>query len=267
MTLEGHPAYVELTVPGLDHGRNLKLMVSKQDRFSRSTLVYGRNLNLKYKQEKRNSLSLMDDSDVAQISGAIESYIAARLTTILEALQAPPFRVGETSSSCVCFRNGSYFRSHVDVGKHVAGRRRLTWVYYLNSEPKRFSGGDLLLGSPGTDRAVLEPAHGKIVVFSSANAHEVTPVSLDPDDFGDARFSITGFISDQPTRAARLKFALKSLRTRIRRRLRPRSARRSREGYDEKRDPLDSSTRSRMPSRRTIPCSTSANADSPQWRR
>jgi SM-20-related protein len=228
MTLESHPAYVKLTVPGLDHARNLELMVSKQDRFSRSALVYGRNQNPRYKQEKRNSLSLMDDPDVARISGAIESTITAQLITILEALQAPPFRIGATSSSCVCFRNGAYFRSHVDVGKNVVGRRRLTWVYYLNSEPKRFSGGDLLLGNPGTDRAVLEPAHGKIVVISSAIAHEVTPVSLDPDDFGDARFSITGFISEQPTRAARLTFALKSLRTRIRRGLRPRSARRSR---------------------------------------
>jgi Rps23 Pro-64 3,4-dihydroxylase Tpa1-like proline 4-hydroxylase len=230
MTPESHPAWVELTVPGLDHDRNLKLMVSKQDRFSLSTLTTRRSLNAAYKQEKRNSLSLMDDPDVAQISGAIESTITARLATILEALQIPPFRVGETESSCVCFRNGSFFRSHFDVVRTAAGKRRLSWVYYLNTEPKRFSGGDLLLGSPGTDRAALEPVHGKIVVFSSETVHEVTTVELDPDDFGDARFSITGFIEDQPTRAAQLRFDLKQLRRRIRRRLRPRSSRRSREG-------------------------------------
>jgi Rps23 Pro-64 3,4-dihydroxylase Tpa1-like proline 4-hydroxylase len=230
MTPETRPAYVELTVPGLDHDRNLELMVSKQDRFSRSAVVSGRSLHPGYKREKRNSLSLLDDPDVARISAAIESTIMARLTTILEKLEAPPFRVGDTSSSCVCFRNGSYFRSHVDVLKHRAGERRLTWVYYLNSEPRRFSGGDLLLGSPGMDRAVLEPAHGRIVVFSSSIAHEVTTVRLDPDDFGDARFTITGFISDQPTGAARLKFALRSLSARVRRRLRPRFARRSRGG-------------------------------------
>lgn len=230
MTLESLPAYVELTVPGLDHDRNLKLMISKQDRFSLSALVSRRSLNPGYKQEKRNSLSLMDDPDVAEISGAIESTITARLATILEALQIPPFRVGETESSCVCFRNGCFFRSHFDVLRTAAGKRRLSWVYYLNSEPKRFSGGDLLLGSPGMDRAVLEPTHGKIVVFSSETVHEVTTVELDPDDFGHARFSITGFIEDEPTRAARLRVALKRLRRRVRRRLRPRSLRRSREG-------------------------------------
>jgi Rps23 Pro-64 3,4-dihydroxylase Tpa1-like proline 4-hydroxylase len=217
MTQTSQAAWVELTVPGLDHARNLARMVSRQDRFSRSTLVYGR--NLRYEQDKRNSLSLRDDPDVARISGAIEACIAAQLAMILEKLQVAPFRVGETSSSCVVFRDGSYFRPHVDVRRH-GGRRRLTWVYYLNSEPKRFRGGELLLGSPDTDRAVLEPAHGRIVVFSSAIVHEVARVDLDPDAFGDARFSITGFISGQPTRAERLKSALKRLRTRIRRRSR-----------------------------------------------
>jgi Rps23 Pro-64 3,4-dihydroxylase Tpa1-like proline 4-hydroxylase len=227
MTLERHPAHVELTVPGLDHGRNLKLVLSKQDRFSPSRVAYGPKRTRRYKQEQRNSLSLMDDPDVAQISRAIEAYLTAHLSAILEALKAPAFRVGGTSSSCVCFRNGSYFRSHVDVRRH-GGRRRLTWVYYLNSEPKRFRGGDLLLGDPARQRALCEPAHGKLVVFASAIEHEVTEVRLDPDDFGAARFSITGFISDEPTRAARLAFALKSTLKRIRRRFRPRSARGSR---------------------------------------
>lgn len=123
-------AHVDLTVPGLDHGQNLKLMISKQERFSRSPLMVGR--NLRYEQEKRNSLSLRGDPDVARISRAIESTIAAELGSILAALAIPPFRIGETSASCVCFRNGAYFRPHVVVRRH-GGKRRLTWVYYLRS--------------------------------------------------------------------------------------------------------------------------------------
>ena len=220
-----HSAYLELTVPGLDHDRNLKLMVSKQDRFSVSTLVSRRSLNPAYRQEKRNSLSLMNDPDVVQIAGAIEATITAQLAAVAGALRIPPFRVGATESSCVCFRNGSFFRSHFDVVRTAAGQRRLSWVYYLNSEPKRFTGGDLLLGELGTERAVLEPRHGRIVVFSSETVHEVTTVHLVPDDFAGARFSITGFVEEQPTLAVRLRFALKRLRRRIRRRLRARSRR------------------------------------------
>jgi Rps23 Pro-64 3,4-dihydroxylase Tpa1-like proline 4-hydroxylase len=204
-------------------------MVSKRDRFSPSTLASRRSLNPAYKQEKRNSLSLMNDPDVAQIGGAIEATIIAQLAPIASALRIPPFRVGATETSCVCFRNGSFFCSHFDVLRSAPGKRRLSWVYYLNSEPKRFTGGDLLLGDPGTDRAVLEPVHGRVVVFSSETMHEVTTVALDPDDFAEARFSITGFIEDQPTRATRLRFALRQLHRRIRRRLRP-SSRRSRSG-------------------------------------
>jgi Rps23 Pro-64 3,4-dihydroxylase Tpa1-like proline 4-hydroxylase len=205
-------------------------MVSKQDRFSPSTLASRRSLNPAYRQEKRNSLSLLNDPDVAQIGGAIEATIESQLSAIAGALRIPLFRVGATESSCVCFRSGSFFCSHFDVLKDAPGKRRLSWVYYLNSEPRRFSGGELLLGSPGTDRLVLEPEHGRVVVFSSETVHEVATVALDPDDFGDARFSITGFIEDQPTRATRLRFALKRLRRRVRRRLLPRSSRRSRAG-------------------------------------
>ena len=226
MTRDSTPAYVELAVPGLDHDLNLKLMASKQDRFVRSTVASGRSLNPGYAHENRNSLSLVDDPDVARISGAIESHITAGLDSILDALQEPPFRVGATTSSCVCFRDGSYFRPHNDTLKYRAGKRRLTWVYYLNSEPKRFGGGDLVLDRPDLDRTVLEPAHGKIVVFRSALSHEVTPVTLSPDDFGDARFSITGFIGDQPTRAALLEFYLRSLRARMRQRRKKRRAKR-----------------------------------------
>ena len=219
-TREDVPAYLELTVPGLDHDQNLKLIVGKQDRFSRSTVASGRGLGRGYAHVDRNSLSLMDDPDVARISGAIESQITARLASILETLQERPFRVGKTSASCVCFRDGAYFRRHVDVLKRRAGKRRLTWVYYLNSEPKRFSGGDLLVDRPNLGPVRIEPAHGRIVIFPSQLSHEVTPVRLSPDHFGDARFSITGFIGDRPTLADRLESYTRRLRGRLRRRRR-----------------------------------------------
>jgi Rps23 Pro-64 3,4-dihydroxylase Tpa1-like proline 4-hydroxylase len=106
------------------------------------------------------------------------------------------------------------------VLKRRAGKRRLTWVYYLNSQPKRFSGGDLLVDRPNLGRMLIEPAHGRIVVFRSELSHEVTPVELSPDHFGDARFSITGFIGDQPTLADRVKAYTRQLRGRLRRRRR-----------------------------------------------
>jgi hypothetical protein len=63
MTLESHPVWVELTVPGLDHDRNLKLMVSKQ-LFSGSTLVTRRSLNAAYKQEKRKCRAIVRSKSV-----------------------------------------------------------------------------------------------------------------------------------------------------------------------------------------------------------
>jgi Rps23 Pro-64 3,4-dihydroxylase Tpa1-like proline 4-hydroxylase len=209
------PSHLELTLPELDHDRNLQIVASKQDRFSPSNVVDGRGLTTRRKYAYRNSLSLVDDPDVARISRTIEAHITARLASILETLHAPPFRPGATTASCVCFRDGAFFRRHIDALEQGAGKRRLTWVYYLNAEPKRFSGGDLVLYRRDERPTVIEAAHGRIVVFRSKTAHEVTPVRLSPDRFEDARFTLTGFIADEPSRVDRLKAYARSLRDRL----------------------------------------------------
>jgi hypothetical protein len=210
-TPEHAAAHLDLMVPGLDHDRNLRLVVSKQAYFAPSTVGYGRRPGPGYLHEKRHSLSLIGDPEVAEISAAIESDLAERIGSICESLGVRPFRVGAMSASCVCHRDGAFFRRHVDVRKRRPGRRRFTWVYYLNSEPKRFRGGELLLEHPGLGRRVIEPTHGRIVVFRSDLPHEVAEVSLRPDAFADARFTITGFINDLPTRRDRLVADVKQL--------------------------------------------------------
>jgi Rps23 Pro-64 3,4-dihydroxylase Tpa1-like proline 4-hydroxylase len=216
------PAYLELTVPGLDHDRNLALIVSKQALFAPSILIVGegREAERRPAYDRRNSLSLAHDPDVARICETIESHIAAQLASIVDALGGRRFRLGKTTASCVCFRNGAYFRRHADVVRERVGKRRLTWVYYLNSEPKRFSGGDLRLYRRNQGLAVVEAAHGRIVIFRSRLAHEVTTVSLWPDDFRDARFTLTGFVGERATPVDRLAQPAQRLRRLFRRRRR-----------------------------------------------
>lgn len=215
-TSKDAPAHLDVMVPGLDHDRNLRLIAAKQIYFARSTVAAGRRPGPGYLHENRNSLSLLGDPDIAEISAAIESHLAARIVSICGSLGVRPFRIGAMNSSCVCFRDGGFFGRHVDVLKRRAGRRRFTWAYYLNSEPKRFQGGELIIEHEDLGRLVIEPAHGRIVVFRSDLPHEVAPVSLYPDAFADARFSITGFVNDQPTRWDRLKARAKRMRARWR---------------------------------------------------
>ena len=97
---------------------------------------------------------------------------------------------------------GGFYDMHRDNTESRHASRKLTFVYYFHREPKRFSGGDLLLydtdleaGSCSpTAFSRIEPLRNSLVVFPSGYYHEVTPVECATDDFGDGRFTVNGWI-------------------------------------------------------------------------
>ena len=97
---------------------------------------------------------------------------------------------------------GGFYDVHRDNADSRFRSRKLTFVYYFHREPKRFSGGDLLLydtdletGSGSrTAFSRIEPLRNSLVVFPSGYYHEVTPVECATDDFGDGRFTVNGWI-------------------------------------------------------------------------
>ena len=73
--------------------------------------------------------------------------------------------------------------------------RMLSFSYYFHRQPRRFSGGELLLHDPdGTAFTRMEPQHNSIVFFPPDCIHEVAAVQTGLDDFGDARFSVQGWL-------------------------------------------------------------------------
>ena len=114
---------------------------------------------------------------------------------------------------------GSFFSVHRDVEEgSVSQGRKLTFVYYFHREPRRFSGGDLLLYDTDFEARIasntaftrIEPLRNSLVVFPSTCFHEVTPVECATNDFGDGRFTVNGWLrsrdeeqdADQSSRAA-----------------------------------------------------------------
>lgn len=210
--------FLEIEVPGLDHAQNLRLIQSKEQCFSPSTVYLHKGMKSGRVQHAthRNSLSLVGDADITRIAGTIEEHIFRNLGAITAALGARAFKPSKSISSCVCFKDGAFFKRHTDVVYEQEGRRKLTYVYYLNSEPKRFAGGDLLMFDGNRVTATIEATNGKVVVFQSHTAHEVSKVQLSPDGFGDARLTITGFISGKPSVKDRLVYLWKSFRSMLR---------------------------------------------------
>ena len=96
---------------------------------------------------------------------------------------------------------GGFFVAHRDVEADMTRSRKLTFVYYFHREPRRFSGGDLLLydtdfeAGTASDTAFtrIEPLRNSLVVFPSGCFHEVTPVECATNDFGDGRFTVNGW--------------------------------------------------------------------------
>ena len=119
---------------------------------------------------------------------------------------------------------GGFYRAHRDNSEERNCRRKITFVYYFHREPRRFSGGDLLLYDTDFDAGTasniaftrLEPLRNSIVFFPSGCYHEVTPVECATDDFGDGRFTVNGWFrsrgeeqdAGQSSRAASPPFGL-----------------------------------------------------------
>ena len=99
---------------------------------------------------------------------------------------------------------GGFYSAHHDA----VANRKLSFVYFFHPEPRRFSGGDLLLYDADAETAHcpleafsrIVPLRNSIVFFPSRSWHQVTPVTCDPDDFGSGRFVLNGhFRSRLPT--------------------------------------------------------------------
>ncbi len=95
----------------------------------------------------------------------------------------------------VAHGDGAFYQPHTDTypGDEYApgGRRRMTMVYYLHRQPRRFTGGRLRLFDLGGEQSIMiEPTHDSLLVFPSSARHEVERISCPDGTFGDGRFAV-----------------------------------------------------------------------------
>lgn len=68
------------------------------------------------------------------------------------------------------YENSNYYKSHTDAFF-------FTILNYFNTEPKQFSGGDIVLKSCINNKeATIEPMNNRAIVIMSATWHEVKPI-------------------------------------------------------------------------------------------
>ncbi len=138
-------------------------------------------------------------SSVLKDLGAFAAPLRRKALALQDGLEAA-FEMAHTQANStqiemVAHGDGAFYRPHTDTytGDEYTpgGRRRLTMVYYLHRQPRRFTGGRLRMFDRGGDQSIeIEPAHDSLLVFPSAVRHEVETVSCPGGAFADGRFAV-----------------------------------------------------------------------------
>ena len=103
------------------------------------------------------------------------------------------------------YGDGVFFKPHSDNYAKSTMHRVLTCLYYFHREPKRFTGGELVLYGGSGRVETIEPENGLLVVFDSSMAHEVKPVVCSSNEFLDGRFCITVWIHRYQSKLSRIR--------------------------------------------------------------
>ncbi|WP_375049751.1 2OG-Fe(II) oxygenase [Bradyrhizobium sp. 8-10B] len=139
--------------------------------------------------------------DLGPFAGTFQDLLLQHLEPALKRLGHPPFPVGRIEAQITASGNGDYFRLHSDTD--ATSTREISFVYHFHREPRRFSGGELRLYKsklvkdkllPSDHAQTLSPRQDTLLLFASANDHEVLPVRVPTGAFADSRFTVNGWI-------------------------------------------------------------------------
>lgn len=179
----------------------LNYAIANEARFQETTI----GANARVTHSLRRSLLL---TDIGKYGGLIEKRVAEAVPELIERLGLTPFQPTGFEVELVAHGEGAFYKRHIDVftGAHradgeAASDRLISLVYYLHTEPKKFSGGELRLYpqirpadvSPEGSIDVV-PHHDSAVAFSSWLPHEVLAVTCPSRQFGDSRFAVNCWI-------------------------------------------------------------------------
>jgi SM-20-related protein len=197
--------YVRVTdfLTPAEHRRLLDHVSACQDEFKESMVLNAEGQS-QLDQEFRRSRTLWGPR-LEEVWDLFEGRLRGMLPAVRQELDIPWFPVGQIERQMNAHGSGGFFGAHVDSGDPAVASRRVSCVYYFHRTPRRYTGGELKLYDTwvtpsGITEAgtytTLTPLDNSIVFFSSDAFHEVCPVQLETDEFGDSRFTVTIWIRE-----------------------------------------------------------------------
>ncbi len=189
---------IENFLPAAEHDEVLRRTLAARERFAPSKVDDN-------EPHYRASLVLIDEAAIADV---MRPRIAAALPAAAAqlGLAKGPVRVEPSTVECqvTAHNDGDFYRVHNDAGSPRTKHRTLSYVYYFQSRPKSFQGGELRLYevaikdgfyAAGESYWLIEPKDNALLFFPSHAMHEVLPVTCASRAFEDSRFTVNGWVA------------------------------------------------------------------------
>lgn len=176
----------------------LEFVLAAQQRFQPATVVMAGDEKTQLNERIRRAQTL---DDLGPLGDQFKKALMEHLEPALKRLNHPGFPMGRVEMQITASGNGDYFRLHAD--SDAKSTREISFIYYFHREPRRFSGGELRLYQsrlldgrliPADHPQTLSPRQDMLLLFPSANDHEVLPVRVPSEAFADSRFTVNGWI-------------------------------------------------------------------------
>lgn len=115
----------------------------------------------------------------------------------LERLAVPAFDLRFIETHATLHHHGGHFTWHDDApgydGEFVPSRR-VTFAYYMHTDPKMFAGGELEF----LDGTAVEPKHNRLCFFHPVQQHRVRPVECWSAHMLHGRWALIGWLHGDP---------------------------------------------------------------------
>ena len=124
-----------------------RVAISKREYFTRSKTSPSKNY-----PDWRSS-TVIYDNQLVDVAANLERAIRFRLPEVKAALAVPPFDIASFEIQLTSHNDGEYYKWHTDNGTRDTATRVITFVYYFYEQPRKFSGGELIIYEPGAEPA------------------------------------------------------------------------------------------------------------------
>lgn len=191
--LNSHYIQIDNFLSSEEHERLIKYVIANKSAFTAS------NTSTNHKDYRR-SMALYSFPEFSEL---IVNKIQKMFPDIISKLDIPSFEISQIESQLTAHNDGNFYKIHNDNGSKETATRELTYVYYFYREPKKFSGGELVIYDSKVENnfyvsaesfKTVEPRNNSIVFFLSRYMHEVLRVNCPSKSFADSRFTINGWV-------------------------------------------------------------------------